>query len=72
MHEHKNESPALIYKEWGFFGAIVGDRTRDLVLTMDTLYQLSYNGIEVMSKSIQRKTSNVNLSMEQAYKAQEA
>jgi hypothetical protein len=36
---------------------------------MDTLYQLSYNGIEVMSKSIQRKTSNVNLSMEQAYKA---
>lgn len=27
-------------------GAIDGNRTRDPVLTMDVLYQLSYNGIE--------------------------
>jgi hypothetical protein len=26
-------------------GAVVGIRTRDLILTMDALYQLSYDGI---------------------------
>ena len=26
------------------FGAKIGDRTRDLILTMDVLYQLSYLG----------------------------
>lgn len=28
-----------------FCGATVGDRTRDLILTMDALYQLSYRGM---------------------------
>ena|GEM_PF-3001805 len=28
----------------GIFGATVGNRTRDLILTMDALYQLSYRG----------------------------
>ena len=28
-----------------FIRAVVGDRTRDLILTMDVLYQLSYNGV---------------------------
>ncbi len=27
------------------FGATIGIRTRDLILTMDALYQLSYRGI---------------------------
>jgi hypothetical protein len=29
----------------GFPGAVVRDRTADLLLTMEMLYQLSYNGI---------------------------
>ncbi len=28
-----------------FTGAVVGIRTRDLILTMDALYQLSYDGV---------------------------
>ncbi len=28
---------------WGFYGAVTGIRTRDLVLTKDVLYLLSHN-----------------------------
>ncbi len=33
-----------------FCGATVGDRTRDLILTMDALYHLSYCGGENVPK----------------------
>ena len=29
---------------WVKYGATIGSRTRDLILTMDALYQLSYRG----------------------------
>ena len=37
----KNNQSKLVV----FHGATVGVRTRDLILTMDALYQLSYGGV---------------------------
>ena len=31
-------------------GAVVGIRTRDLLLTMEMLYQLSYNGLQMVER----------------------
>ena len=46
MISRQNDSNAVKY--WKIYsGATIGAWTRDLILTMDALYQLSYRGIAI-------------------------
>ena len=47
MISRQNDSNAVVNWKMSKFGATIGAWTRDLILTMDALYQLSYRGIAI-------------------------